>query len=31
MDGGSQAMHVDPIQFMSTVSVVHKDETGRKG
>ena len=31
VDGGIQAMHVDPTQFMSTVSAVHQDETGRKG
>ena len=30
VDGGSQAMHVEPGQFMSTVSAVHQDEPGRK-
>ena len=24
-------MHVDPMQFMSTVSAVHQDETGKEG
>ena len=30
VDGGSQAMHVDPAQFMPTVSAIHQDEPGRK-
>ena len=30
MDGGSQAMHIELAQFMSTVSAVHQDEPGRK-
>ena len=30
VDGGSQAMHVDPAQFMPTVSAVHENEPGRK-
>ena len=30
VDGGSQAMHVDPTQFMSIVSTVHQDKAGRK-
>ena len=31
VDGGSQAMHPDPMEFMPTVSTVHQDKTGRKG
>ena len=30
VDGGSQAMHVDPAQFMPTVSAVHENKPGRK-
>ena len=30
VDGGSQAMHVDPAQFMPTVSAKHENKPGRK-